>query len=271
MDDFQFRQLLEQFGFSWPGYRRVRKGVKKRISRHMCDLGCRNVSTYLLELENSPEKMQQCKLMMTVSISRFLRDRELWLTLQNRIVPDLIENKKEKLRIWSAGCASGEEIYSFKIIWDKSFAHLPEPETTATDMNPEYLDRTRDGIYQASSLREIGKELQSAYFETAKGKHYAVKPKLKENIILKQHNLLCDDPPGSEFHIIFLRNNLLTYYKDKLITGAFRKIIDSLAPSGFLIIGSHENLPFEADDLISFAPYSYVFRKGYVQNYFLNK
>lgn len=265
MDDIQFRQLIERFGFSWAGYRKVRKGVKKRITRHMRDLGCRNMDSYLLELENSPEKRCQCKLLMTVSISRFLRDRELWLNLQHIILPNLIKKKTEKLRIWSAGCASGEEAYSFNIIWEnmgKSVQSLPKPEITATDMNPEYLDRSQAGVYQASSLREVRKEFRSAYFETKKsGKYYAVKPALKENIVWKQHNMLWDDPPGSGFHIIFLRNNLLTYYDDKLKTEAFRKITDSLSPYGFMIIGSHENLPAETDDLVTFASCSCVFRK----------
>ncbi len=93
MDDIRFRQLIEQLGFSRAGYRRVRKGVKKRIARHMRDLGCRNMSAYLLELENSPEKMLQCRMLMTVSISRFLRDREFWPAFQSRMIPDLVENK----------------------------------------------------------------------------------------------------------------------------------------------------------------------------------
>lgn len=112
MDDQQFRQLLKYFGLSWRGYRKVRKGVKKRIRRHMNVLGCHDISAYLLELDRSDKLRHECELLMTVSISRFFRDGKLWEVLQTGILPGLIEKSVEKMRVWSAGCASGEEVYS---------------------------------------------------------------------------------------------------------------------------------------------------------------
>ncbi len=94
MDDQQFRQLLNLFGFSWKGYRKVRKGVKKRINRHMKELGCRNMAAYLAELEKEDEARQHCELLLTVSISRFFRDREFWRTLEKKLLPELIRKKR---------------------------------------------------------------------------------------------------------------------------------------------------------------------------------
>ena len=73
----------------------------------------------------------------------------------------------EKIKVWSAGCACGDEVYSFKIIWDdlkNRVGHLPKLELIATDMNPDYLDIARTGIYSSSSLKEVTKEFQSIYF-----------------------------------------------------------------------------------------------------------
>ncbi|MDM8550314.1 CheR family methyltransferase [Desulfobacterales bacterium HSG2] len=265
MDDLQFRQLIERLDLSWAGYRKVRKGVKKRIARHIQSLGCRNMTEYLQELGKSDVVRQECDRLMTVSISRFFRDRGLWLTLGNEILPDLIEKQREKLRVWSAGCASGEEVYSFRILWDdmkKHFRHLPRLEIIGSDMNPDYLSRSRAGIYPRGSLREIEESLRPLYFEAeANGKRYAVKPQFKEEIVWREHHLLSDDPPGSDFHIIFLRNNLLTYYEDRLKKKGFRKVRESLTRSGFLIIGSHEKLPSESTDFIPLTSCSCVFRK----------
>ncbi len=119
MNDQHFHQLLQHLGLSWRGYRKVRKGVKKRICRHMYQLGCRDVSTYLLKLDKNEDARLQCEQNMAVSISRFFRDRKLWETLEKEILPELIEKHREKIAVWSAGCACGEEVYSLKILWGR--------------------------------------------------------------------------------------------------------------------------------------------------------
>ncbi len=264
MDDQQFRQLLQYLGFSWRGYRKVRKGVIKRIRRHMHQLGCQNIATYLYKLEKSHGARAECERLMTVSISRFFRDRKLWQILQMEILPGLIETHRQKIFVWSAGCASGEEVYSLKILWDDlnaSIPHLQELEITATDLNPVYLERARAGVYPSSSLKEVPEQFRSAYFHTKKSMAlYEIKPSLKKGIIWQTQHLL-SDPTGSRFHIIFLRNNLLTYYQDRLKKPAFSKVINQLSANGFLIIGSHERLPFERTDLVPYGSLSYVFKK----------
>jgi chemotaxis protein methyltransferase CheR len=265
MEDQQFRQLLDYFGLSWRGYRRVRKGVKKRISRHMSDLGCHNMATYLIELATNEDTRHICERLMTVSISRFFRDRKLWEILQSDIVPQLIERPQEKINVWITGCASGEEAYSLRIIWEDlrpTYPHLPNMEILATDLNSQYLERANAGAYPSSSLKELPKKLRSRYFHNqAEKKLYFVKALLKDGIVWQNHNLL-NDSLGRQFDLIFLRNNLLTYYNDVIKMSAFKKVTDSLSDNGFLIIGSHEKLPYENRDLISMTPFPYMFRKG---------
>jgi len=265
MEDQQFRQLLDYFGLSWRGYRRVRKGVKKRISRHMSDLGCHNMATYLIELATNEDARHICERLMTVSISRFFRDRKLWEILQNKIIPQLIERPQEKINVWVAGCASGEEVYSLRIIWEdlrSTYLHLPNMEITATDLNPQYLERAWAGGYPSSSLKELPEKLRSRYFhKQAEKKFYFVKALLKDGIVWQNHNLL-NDPPGHQFDLIFLRNNLLTYYNDVIKMSALKKVTDSLYDNGFLIIGSHEKLPFDNRSVFSMVHLPYMFRKG---------
>jgi chemotaxis protein methyltransferase CheR len=269
MNDQQFRQLLNRYQFSWKGYRRVRKGVKKRIDRYMQSMRCRTVKDFLIELDKNNEARDHCERLMTVSISRFFRDRALWRGLKEQILPAFINAGKNKVRFWSAGCACGEEVYSFKIIWDcmsSSYLHFPDLEVLATDINPVYLDRARTGIYPSSSLKEATKEIYSQYFEQ-KGtrKLFEVRSSLKEGITWKHLHLL-SDPPDLEFDIIFLRNNILTYYDDPLKIKVFRNVMGRLKPRGILVLGSHERIPFETEDLANVDPYPYVFRKKQKNN-----
>jgi chemotaxis methyl-accepting protein methylase len=246
MDDLQFRQLLDYFQYSWAGYRKVRKSVKKRISRHMQNLNCLNIEAYLDLIRQNAQEHQECERRMTVSISRFFRDRKLWLDLEKEILPQLLAIEKDILKVWSAGCARGEEVYSFMMIWDRlktSQKRLPKLEFTATDMQPEYIEKAQDGIYARSSLKEVGDEFRDIYFDKKKGgNRYDVKAWLKENITWQVRNIL-SAPPDTGFHIIFLRNNLLTYYRYRLMKNPLSKILKSLNPGGWLIIGSHEKLP----------------------------
>ncbi len=264
MDDDQFRQLLERFGLSWQGYRKVRKGVKKRIRRHMHQLGCQTVEAYLLVLGRDSAARYHCERLMTVSISRFFRDLGLWRTLADEMLPMIFKENTMSMKVWSAGCACGEEAYSMKILCETmapGVKHMPDVEIWATDMNPHYLKRAQAGIYSASSLRELPQALRTLYFRPTQKQHgYTVNEPLKKGLIWRVHNLL-SDPPDSQFQLIFLRNSLLTYYRDALKLPALEKVVGSLAHGGFLVVGSHEKIPLKVPGLSQFGGHSYIFQK----------
>ena len=264
MDDHQFRQLLDHFDYSWQGYRRVRKGVKKRISRHMQQLGRRNMDEYLHSLDKDEEERRHLECLMSVSVSRFFRDRLLWKTIEDQILPMIIKEDREKVKVWSAGCACGEEVYSFKILWEGLKGRLdpmPELEIWATDINPVHLRRAQDGIYPLSSLKEVPQELREVYFIRHEGQGLSlIAPCLKKGVLWKVHNLFFE-LEEFDFQIIFLRNSILTYYQDELKRLAFGKVMGCLALGGFLVVGSHEKLPSESEDLIRYSGQSYIFKK----------
>ncbi len=264
MDDDQFRILLEYLNYSWIGYRKVRKGVKKRIQRHMQQLDCRSVTDYLKILNHEPDRRHECELLMSVSISRFFRDRRLWEMIQSRWLPDMIARGTPELKVWSAGCACGEEVYSFKIIWDRlkqQFEHLPALALLGTDRHPDYLERARSGVYNRSSLKEVPAAWHDVYFESRRGRRqFLIKDHLKNGVHWQIHHL-STDPPGSGFNIICLRNNILTYCRPEAQKMALTRIVDSLLPGGLFIIGCHEKLPLEIPFLRPMAELSYVLKK----------
>jgi len=263
MEDTHFRQLLNRFGFSWDGYRKVRKGVKRRLVRRMHETRCRNIEEYIESIKGDREERLQFENSMTISISRFFRDRKLWELMEGRILPLLNQKTSQSIKVWSAGCASGEEVYSFKILWEEfrtSVNNISEIYILATDMNPEYLDRARIAVYPHSSMREVSRVIQSAYFEEFVRGRYALRSGIRDGIVWQTHNLL-SDPPGVEFDLIFLRNNLLTYYVDELKIPAISKIVNSLVYGGFVIIGSHERIPIELVDLKPWEESTVIFQK----------
>lgn len=245
LSDDDFRILLDHLDRPWAGFRRVRKGVKKRVRRHMASLGCKGIGDYLDLLGSDAAIRAACDAQLTVTISRFFRDRQLWTHLQERLLPALATRFAEGLHAWSAGCASGEEPYSLAMTWD---AMARESDTAplhilATDADRACLERARAGRYPQSSLREIPEATRHRWFRRIPGtRHVRIADSAGNRIRWQCHQLL-DAPPEQKFHLILLRNNLLTYYQGARLKAAFDGIVAHLADGGALVIGAHERLP----------------------------
>ena len=263
LDDRQFAMLLAFLNYSWDGYRKVRKGVKKRVARHMQELGCRNMDHYLARLEADPGLRAECRRQMTVSVSRFFRDLRLWEILEACVLPELTAQPPETVKVWSAGCAGGEEVYSFRILWETFTAKCSTPprlKMIATDLAPQYLERAKKGIYPAGALRDADAERRSDWFFNVKKDRYIVRPWVKNGIDWRVQDLLTDPPPAEDLDLVFLRNSLLTYYLPDLSEKPLQRVINALRPGGFLVIGAKERLPEAARNHLM--PYDrYVFRK----------
>lgn len=264
MDDDSFRQLLDRLGLSWQGYAKVKRGVKKRIRRHMQELGILTMDEYVQALAD-PNILKDVEMLMSVSISRFFRDQNLWRTLEEEIIPDIASGRMERIHAWSAGCALGQEAYSLAIKWDmlkRRHSHLPEFQILATDINPDYLGKAKAGVYRRSSLRGFSDEIKSVHFHACEDrKGYCVADHLKKYIVWEVHDLMKERPPAGAFQIILLRNNVFTYYRKERIPSAFMNVLDKLDDRGFFIIGSHEKLPFQTDALSPLKGSSYIFQK----------
>ena len=264
MDDNSWGRLLARLGLSWQGYAKVRKGVKKRIDRHMLELGLPAMDDYLAALSDT-EILKKVETLMSVSISRFFRDQSLWRILEEEIIPDITVGHDKKIHAWSAGCALGQEAYSLAIKWHvlkKEHSGLPELLIRATDINPDYIGKATAGVYRRSSLKGLSDEIKSVYFHTCENrKSCCVADYLKKYVTWEVHDLLKEPPPEERFQIIFLRNSLFTYYREESISKVFPNILDSLDAGGFFIIGSRERLPFQTHALLPFKDSSYIFQK----------
>lgn len=246
MDPSDFHRLLTHLGLSGSGYRKVRRGVQGRVTRHMQQIGCRGIQEYLERLSREEEVRRECERRMAVPISRFFRDRRLWEVLEALVFPRLLTRDTPSFRFWSAGCARGEEVYSLKILWENLRTvgrNMPALEVLATDLHPDYLAKAQRGEFAKSSLREVRPMELSRWFEPMSGgNRFAVHPTLRAGVVWKVHDLR-NNPPEYGFQLVFLRNNVLTYYCEDWRVDILAKVVSALAPAGFLVTGAHERLP----------------------------
>jgi chemotaxis protein methyltransferase CheR len=246
LSDDEFRRLLKHLDRPWDGFRKVRKGVKKRVRRHMQTLECTGIDAYLDLLKRSQEASAECQRCLMVTISRFFRDRMLWDHLQARVLPGLIKRFPDRLTAWSAGCANGEEPYTLAMIWERLDATLPSApilEILATDVEPSCILRAKAGLYPRSSFREMPEDLRNRWFHKLRGgRWWQIDAYLRERVNLRVHQLL-EGPPARHFQLILLRNNLLTYYQGPAMVAAMEQITATLPKGGVLIVGSHEHPP----------------------------
>lgn len=219
-------------------------------------LGCKTVTDYLERIRNNSDVMHECRLALTVPISRFFRDRMVWDTIRKKVLSDLAQKNHKSIHIWSAGCARGEEVYSMKMIWEKAEKkglNLPRLKFLASDINPEYLVAAQKGVYGKTSLKEVCESDRKTFFHIRKnGKQFIVKPFLRNDITWQIIDL-CTELPSQNFDLIFLRNNVLTYLDGNLKELVFQNIVKKLKLGGFLVKGAHEIIP--GKDLSLVRPY----------------
>ncbi len=264
MRDEEFKAVLDHFHLSWRGYRRVRKGVKRRVARHMSDLACSSVGGYLDLLAGDPRRAREAERLLSVSVSRFFRDRDLWETLEDEVLPKF-RGSGDPLRVWSAGCAMGQEAYSAAIIGTilkKRFGDFPAMEILATDVEPSLLEKAVEGRFPERVIRTVPERWRRSFFHlTGDGTTTAVDESLKRGITWRVHDLLRDPPPAGPHHLVFLRNSLFTYGRPEKIGAAVRMVLQAIRPGGYLVIGRKESPGPFLEGLETHERVPFLFRK----------
>jgi chemotaxis protein methyltransferase CheR len=152
---------LPQLDLRWPGFRKVRGQVCKRLRKRMSELGIDDFADYRSRLAADPPEWQVLDECCHITISRFFRDRGVFESLRRRVLPDIAARagaEQRAARIWCAGCASGEESYTLKILWDLEVAKLypgVSLSIVATDIDEAMLACAREGCFKATSLHEL--------------------------------------------------------------------------------------------------------------------
>jgi chemotaxis protein methyltransferase CheR len=237
---------LPRLDMHWPGFRKVRRQVCKRVRRRIDALGLSGFAAYRERLESDAQEWRVLDQFCHVTISRFFRDRGVFDSLRTTILPAIAERARSEgrdARCWSAGCASGEEPYSMRILWDIGpgcGGSNTKLSIVATDIDDALLARAREGCYDRTSLREIPPELISHAFEQA-GSRFRIREQHRESVMFLKQDLRSEAPPGP-FDVIICRYLAFTYFAPSLRQKVLDMIAERLLPDGFLMVGSHERL-----------------------------
>jgi chemotaxis methyl-accepting protein methylase len=195
--------------------------------------------------------------LLGVTISRFWRNRTLWEYLAAHVLPGLCE---AGARVWSCGCASGEEPYSLALLWRERCPESPL-YLLATDIDTTVLERAQEGLYGPGSLRELPGGLRERYFRPERVSWLRLSDEVKGMVRFRRHDLLREPPPAeAPFEIILCRNLAFTYFGPEARVEAARKLAAALAPGGYLAVGRKERLPEGAADLAE-ADYPGLYRR----------
>jgi chemotaxis protein methyltransferase CheR len=242
-DEF-LKEVAPLFGLHWRPFRR--RGVKRKIDQRVAEVGLAYLDEYLLRVEKDPEEQGRLSEILTVTISRFYRDRKVFDLLEHSVIPAIIKNKKEKdeFKVWSVGCANGEEPYSLSMLWKARFENkFPKIRLMilASDINEALLKRAGKGRYRESSLREVPEEIIRRFFKIEDG-FYVIGRSIRESVEFKKHDIIHEKSfPGMD--IIFCRNFAFTYFSKECQMDVLKKIFGSLNEGGHLIVGKDEVLP----------------------------
>jgi len=263
----QFLQwALPRMGMCWPGFRKVRKQVCKRLRRRLGVLGLADSGAYQAYLEHHPEEWRLLDNLARITISRFFRDRGVFTFLEQTVLPVLAHQAlaagETRLRIWSAGCACGEEPYSLALLWRLRLTRVYpalDLQILASDIDEAVLRRAREGCYDASSLRGLPSGWRKLVFTECAGR-FCLRPEFRPQVSWRIHDIRADVPDGW-FHLILCRNLAFTYFdpwQQRRIASLLHR---ALKPGGALVVGAHEQLPDSFAGLVRWTGGSCIYRK----------
>lgn len=259
--------VLPKLHLRWAGFRKVRRQVCKRIERRVRALELGDVAAYRRYLETHPAEWQMLDGLCRITISRFFRDRQVFACLETEVLPALAVRSAARgrgmLRMWSAGCASGEEPYSLALLWHLVLkARFPAVtiRILATDTDTAVLERARRACYAAASLRELPAGWRDLAFKQV-NETYCLKPKYRAGVDVVCHDVRTPAPDGP-FDLILCRNLAFTYFDLEQQQAVLSRLWNVLVPGGALVIGAHETLPEHTLELTRWAAKSGIFVKG---------
>lgn len=235
--------------------------VERRIQRRIQLNRLRNINDYLNFLSFDTHELNKLKQDILIPVSSFFRDTHVFQYLKTTVIPSIIrESKDHSIRIWIAGCATGQEAYSYSILFYEAFQELnvwPQLKIFATDIEQENIDFASNGVYPESATIELGEERTKRFF-IQKGKTLTVRPEIRQNIIFAKHNLLVD-PPFTKTNLVSCRNTLI-YFEQGAQQKAISRFKYSLNKLGFLVLGSSESLGNSAKEFTKVNAKLKVFR-----------
>jgi len=236
------KHLYQSHGFDFTGYKRT--SLMRRVQKRVDDLQLKGFAEYLDHLEVHPEEFGLLFDTILINVTAFFRDAPAWAYLQGTILPRILASRGDEdgIRVWSAGCASGEEAYTLAIVFCEAMgmeAFRRRVKIYATDVDEEALQRARHGIYSLKELQGVPASLREKYFEL-RGQRAAFRTDLRRSVIFGRHDLV-QDAPISRLDLLVSRNTLM-YFTAETQNRILLRLHYALNDAGFLFLGRAEML-----------------------------
>ncbi|MBO0772486.1 MAG: PAS domain-containing protein [Actinobacteria bacterium] len=255
--------LFERRNFDFRAYKRA--SLSRRIFKRMQTIGVEDYQRYMEVLEANPGEFAELFNTILINVTSLLRDRDAWGVLASRVIPAIVGAKTDEqpIRVWSAGCASGEEAYSLAVLFAEALGEERFRQSVkiyATDADNDALADARHGRYRESDLVEaFGEERTGRFFERD-GSHGVFRGDLRRALIFGRHDLV-QDPPISRIDLLTCRNTLM-YFTSEVQGEVLTSFHFALNPGAYLFLGKSEALVtrtqmFEVVDLRQ-----HIVRKG---------
>jgi len=247
-DDHSFRMLTEKVfrerGFGCANYKE--RCLRRRIAVRMRAKGVHTYEDYARLLDRDALEYERLLDALTINVTRLFRNREVFASIAARVIPEVWGWDTLRLRLWSAGCSSGEEAYSLAILLHRHAAargetnRLTRVEILGTDVHGPSLEAAAAGAYPEAAFDEVPPDVRAAYFSGGPPPH-RVSRELRRFVRFEAHDLLREPPPGEGFALIACRN-VLIYFDRASQERLFERFHAALAPDGFLVLGMVETL-----------------------------
>jgi chemotaxis protein methyltransferase CheR len=237
--------------------------IKRRLLSRMRSTNTEKYDDYLKYLKANTPELEILRKALTINVTEFFRDNDVYESLKNEVLPDLF-SKRKRLRIWCAGCSTGEEPYSIAMILHEMMMHNKElsGQVFATDIDKIVLAKAQEGIYAPKAMVKLSESQIHRHFTKLPDGNFQVKPHLKELIRFRPHDLMGGTPVSRWLDLITCRN-VTIYFTEKQKDDLARLFHEALVSDGYYIMGKTEYLGRQVENLFA--------AKNSVQKIFVKK
>ncbi len=239
--------LEEQQNFNLQGYKAL--CIKRRLAIRIRAAGHNDPEAYVKLLRASEEEQEQLLTTLSIHVSEFFRNPSVYAVLEKAVLPELLATLRQrgsKMRIWSIGCANGEEPYSLALLCQRHRQRGDAISIVATDLSSVALTRAKQGLFPRDRVRSVPGELLSQFFSHT-GNQYQLCDEIRELVQFFQHDILIEQPLYRA-NLILCRN-LLIYFSRSQQQKILQQLATALLPGGYLVLGRAETLVSACRDL----------------------
>lgn len=255
-----FNELRLKTGHDFSNYKRPT--LLRRIERRININDLPDLPSYVTYMHENPDEIQALLKDLLISVTNFFRDKKAFEIIESDVLPVLLHGKstENQLRIWVAGCATGEEAYSLAILCAEKIIGIieaPKIQIFATDIDERAIAEGREGLYSINDLADVTPERLRRFF-VKEGDHYRIRREVREMVMFAHHNFL-KDPPFSHLDLITCRN-VLIYLNNTAQERVTETFHFALNPGGFLFLGTAESVDGATDLYASYNRENHIFR-----------